>query len=159
MGIMTIANENSAAQNTPRTRNHVLDNTQLMSTPDNIPVKGDWTFRRQLEADFRALGFKSHKFSHKNEPETRSADSLWFSWNSDSKKRPIGAIVTDIEVRVTFAIKGQPYYTDYETIITITHEGRERHACIARRMGKAVFTLDWINSDDVMAHINYLLSK
>jgi hypothetical protein len=130
-----------------------------MRTPEGSPSKGDWTFRKQLEADFRALGFKSHKFSHKNETETRSADSLWLSWNSDSKKRPSGAIVTDIEVRVTFAIKGQPHYTDHETIISVTHNGRERRACIARRMGKAVFTLDWTNTADVMAHIDYLLAK
>lgn len=156
---MNTVTDTAAPENTPRTRNQVLDNTPRMRTPDGAPVKGDWTFRRQLEADFRALGFKSHKFSHKNEPETRSADALWLSWNSDSKKRPSGAIVTDIEVRVTFAIHRQPHPSDPETIITVTHDGRERRACIARRMGKAVFTLGWTDTADVMAHINHLLSK
>jgi hypothetical protein len=47
----------------------------------------------------------------------------------------------------------------HETIITVTHDGRTRGACIARRMGKVEFTLDWTNTADVMAHINYLLSK
>lgn len=156
---MTITDENPAAANTPRTRNDLLDNTQKMRTPDGVSTKGDWTFRKQLEADFRALGFKSHKFSHKNEPETRSADSLWLSWNSDSKKRPIHSIVTDIEVRVTFAIIGRPHYTDHKTIITVTHSGLGRGACYASRMGKAEFTLDWTKADDVMAHIDYLLNK
>ena len=156
---MTIANENPTAANTPRTRNNPLDNTQKMRTPEGSPSKGEWTLRKQIEADFRALGFKSHKFSHKNEPETRSSDSLWLSWNSDNKKRSVHSVLTDIEVRVTFAIIGQPHYADHKTIITVTHSGLGRGACYASRMGKAEFALDWTNTADVMAHINYLLTK
>jgi hypothetical protein len=153
---MTIMNITDA--NTPRTRNQLLDNTKPMKRPEGY-TRDDWTFRKQLEADFRALGFKSHKFSHKNEPETRLADSLWLSWNSDSKKRPIQATVTDIEVRVAFIVHGQPNYTYHETIITVTHDGRERGGCLSRRMGKAEFTLGWTDTADVMAHVNHLLAK
>lgn len=156
---MNTINETTTPENTARTRNNVLDNTPKMKAPDGVLIKGDWTFRRQLEADFRALGFKSHKFSHKNEPETRSADSLRLSWNSYNKKPPLYGTVTDIEVRVTFAIHRQPHPSDPETIITVTHDGRKRNDCIARRMGKAVFALGWTDTSDVMAHINHLLNK
>lgn len=148
---MTISQENSNQdQNTPRTRNSLRDNTPSMESPEGYS-KDDWTFRKQLEDDFRKLGFKSHKFSHKNEPEMRQADSLWLSWNGDSKKKVFDTAVTDIEVRVTFA--------SYQSVTTITHTGRERGACIARRMGKATFVTGMSDSRDVIAHVQHLLTK
>lgn len=157
--MMTISPENSNPdQNTPRTRNRLLDNTRAMQSPEGY-TGNDWTFRKQLEADFRALGFRSHKFSHKKESETRLADSLWFSWNSDNKNQPRSATVTDIEVRVTFAVRATPYFTDHETVISVTHDGRTSGGCMSRRMGKAVFAIDTSDSRDALAHVQHLQTK
>jgi hypothetical protein len=151
---MTTTPNEDHSRNTPRTRNRLLDNTRAVKAPEGYD-RGDWTFRKQLEADFRALGFKSHKFSHKNEPETRAADSLWLSWNSDNKKQASYSAVTDIEVRVTFG----PYFADHEAIITVTHEGRTAGGCMSRRMGKATFVIEVLDSRDVIAHVQHLLTK
>ena len=156
---MTISPENNNQdQNTPRTRNNLLDNTRLVLSPEGY-FKGDWTFRKQLEADFRALGFKSHKFSHKKEPETRAADSLWFSWNSYSKKLAFDTAVTDIEIRVTFDGYKTEFFSGYKTTINVTHEGRTSGGCIPRRMGKATFILESSDNRDVLAHVQHLLTK
>lgn len=156
---MTISPENNNQdQNTPRTRNNLLDNTMHVPCSEGY-LKGDWTFRKQLEADFRALGFKSHKFSHKNEPETRAADSLWLSWNSDNKKLAVrNPAVTDIEIRVTFDGYSTGGLSGYSTTVTVTHDGRNG-GCIARRMGNATFVIGMSDSRDVMAHVEHLLSK
>jgi hypothetical protein len=156
---MTISPENNNPdQNSPRTRNNLLDNTSLVPSPEGY-FKGNWTFRKQLEADFRALGFKSHKFSHKKEPETRAADSLWLSWNSDSKKLAVrNPAVTDIEIRVTFDGYSEGGLSGYSTTVTVTHDGRNG-GCIARRMGHATFVTGMSDSRDVMAHVQHLLAK
>ena len=156
---MTISPENNTPdQYTPRTRNRPLDNSPLVESPDGY-LKGAWTFRKQLEADFRALGFRSHKFSHKNEPETRLADSLWFSWNSDNKKTPVRSAVTDIEARVTFTVHKTPYFEEHETTITVTHDGRTSGGCMPRRMGKVVFSISGTDTRDVLAHVQHLQTK
>lgn len=144
--------------NTPRSRNHVFDNSQRVKSPEGY-AGAEWTFRKQLEADFRALGFRSHKFSHKNEHADRLADSLWLSWISDSKKQPVGASVTDIEVRVTFFGYEGSDFIERGTVITVTHDGRGRGGCIPRRMGKAVFTINSTDIRDVLEHVTYLISK
>lgn len=155
---MADTTEKTSEANTPRSRNHVFDKSQALRSPDGYEGN-DWTLRKQIEADFRALGFRSHKFSHKNEPAERIADSLWLSWNSDSKKRPVGATVTDIEARVTFAGHEGPYFIDRETIVTVTYSGRGSGGCIPRRMGEAVFTLAFNDIRDVVEHVKYLISK
>ena len=143
--------------NTPRTRNRVLDNSIPMSSPEGY-TGDDWTLRKKIEADFRALGFKSHKFSHKNEPENRPADSLLLSWNHYSKNN-VG-IVTRIEVRVDFPAHPSGYYgIEHKTVFTVIYEGRTPRACIAHRMGKATFTIDWTDTSDIMAYIKHLLTK
>lgn len=150
-----IANE----ERTPRTRNRVFDETTPRPAPKGY-TRGDWTVRKQVEADFRALGFRSHKFSHKKEPDTRFADSLWLSWNWDSKRQSVPvAAVCDIEVRVTFLKKEHSHYTDYETIATVTHEGYNG-GCINRRIGKTVFDLcGYSDFRDIMEHVEYLMRK
>lgn len=144
--------------NTPRTRNRLLDNTRKIQAPNGYD-KDDWTFRKQLEADFRKLGFRSHKFSHKKEPETRLADSLWLSWISDSKEKAFNTTVTDIEARVVFESHQNQYFETTTTTVTITHDGNNG-GCYPRRLGKVIFIIE-DNSDtrDVLAHINFLLNK
>ena len=149
-----IANE----ERTPRTLNRVFDETTPRPAPEGY-TKGDWTVRKQVEADFRALGFRSHKFSHKKEPDNRFADSLWFSWNWDNKKSNLRGAVCDIEVRVTFLKKEYSHSVEYETIATVTHEGYNG-GCVNRRIGKAVFDLcGYSDFRDVLAHVSYLLEK
>ena len=156
---MTTQQENTQLDpNTPRTRNRLLDGTRPMKKPEGY-TGTDWTFRKQLEAEFRALGFRSHRFSHKNEPENRLADSLWLSWNCDNKKQPVGAAVTDIEARVTFAVHRTPYYEEHETTITITHDGRGSHGCLPRRMGKSVFVIENSDTTDILDHVKHLITK
>lgn len=144
--------------NTPRTRNRVFDNSPRMKAPASHAGQ-EWTLRKQIEADFRALGFRSHKFSHKNEPAERTADSLWLSWNSDNKKQPVGGAVTDIEVRVAFSEKENPHFIERETVITVTHDGRGRGGCIPRRMGKSVFIMDSTDTRDAVEHVKQLIVK
>jgi hypothetical protein len=144
------------AERTPRTRNRVFDESTPRPVPDGY-TKVDWTVRKQFEADLRALGFRSHKFSHKNEPVIRFADSLWLSWNWGSKKN-IGA-VCDIEVRVTFVKKEYEYFTEHDITATVIHEGYNG-GCINRRIGKATFDLcGYSDFRDVLAHVKYLLEK
>ena len=145
-------------ERTPRTRNRVFDESTPRRSPEGY-TRGDWTMRKQMEADFRALGFRSHKFSHKKEPDNRFADSLWLSWNWDSKKSNLRGAVCDIEVRVTFLKKEYPYSVEHETIATVTHEGYNG-GCVNRRIGKATFDLcGYSDFRDVLAHVNYLLEK
>jgi hypothetical protein len=147
---MTNSQENKD-QNTPRTRNRVFDSTTSMASPEGY-TKGDWTFRKQLEADFRALGFRSHKFSHKKEPLTRRADSLWLSWTSDGKNLAENTAVSNVVVRATFS--------EYKTTITVTHyeNVKGKGGCLPwnRRVGKATFVGMDVSSD-VLAYVEHLL--
>lgn len=75
--------------------------------------------RKQIESEFRALGFRSHTFSGKD----------------------------------------NPYFTERETVITVTHDGRGRGGCIPRRMGKAVFVVSSSDIRDALEHVKQLISK
>lgn len=143
-------------ERTPRTRNRVFDESTRKEAPEGY-AKDDWTVRKQFEADLCALGFRSHKFSHKNEPDSRFADSLWLSWNWGSKKNP--GSVCDIEVRVTFIKKEYEYFTEHDITATVTHEGYNG-GCVNRRLGKVTFDLcGYSDFGDVLAHVRHLLEK
>lgn len=132
---------------TPRTRNRVFDETYSYTSYNGEGL----IFRQELESYFRSLGFRSHKFSHKNEPSYRSADSLWLSWTPWGKDRAGRGATENIEVRITFIGETTTY--------KITHEGRGRRSCVSYQMGKVTFEQSYRDYYDIMIYINHLLSK
>lgn len=135
-------------ENTPRTRNRVKDNTFVYTTPEGH-TKGKWTERTKTEADFRALGFRSQKFSHKKEPDNRRADSLLLSWVSESKERKGKSGVEWVEVSVA--------YGKSSTVFDVFYHERRYRACIARKQGKIRFTDT--PPEAVLGFVKYLLEK
>lgn len=135
-------------ENTPRTRNRIKDNTFVYSTPEGY-TKGKWTERTKTESNFRALGFRSQKLSHKKEPDNRRADSLLLSWVSDSKDRKGKSGVEWVEVSVT--------YGESSTIFDVFYYERRYMACTARKQGKIRFTDT--PSEAVLGFVTYLLDK
>lgn len=139
-----------------RPRTTVLDNTPLMKQTED--TDGDiWTFRKQLEAEFLTLQFKSRKFSHEKEPETRLADSLWLTWHRVSRNHPSEAAVDNIEVRVTFT-SGTSDPSGCEATISINCYGRGIKSRRPYRVEKMKLILK--NQDTVeLFHIHHFMTK
>lgn len=136
----------------------VLDNTPLVESPEGYGGD-DWTFRKELEAEFLSLRFKSRKFSHEKEPETRLTDSLWLTWHRDSPKQTIETvynIVDSIEVRVTFASQET---SDCETTVSINAYGKIRKSRSPYRMGKMNLVLKTHDTTELFHHIHHFMTK